>query len=139
MENKLRERVRQYCEYMNIRVSQFEKKAGLSNGYFNQVSKKPSEAKLESIAIAHPTLNIDWLCTGRGEMINVLSPLQETAPSLTQPSETSGALPAQEDALVAELRAQIERLQSKVDNLNQELGEKNALLRLLRQGEIESA
>jgi hypothetical protein len=58
---------------------------------------------------------------------------------LTQPSETSGALPAQEDALVAELRAQIERLQSKVDNLNQELGEKNALLRLLRQGEIESA
>lgn len=58
---------------------------------------------------------------------------------LTQPSETGSALPAQEDALVAELRAQIERLQSKVDNLNQELGEKNALLRLLRQGEIESA
>lgn len=70
MENILRDRVRQYCEYMNIRISQFEKKAGLSNGYFNQVSKKPSNAKLESIAEAHPLLNIDWLCTGRGEMIN---------------------------------------------------------------------
>ena len=70
MENILRDRVRQYCEYMNIRISQFEKKAGLSNGYFNQVSKRPSNAKLESIAEAHPLLNIDWLCTGRGEMIN---------------------------------------------------------------------
>jgi transcriptional regulator with XRE-family HTH domain len=70
MENILRDRVRQYCEYMNIRISQFEKKAGLSNGYFNQVSKKPSNAKLESIAEAHPLLNIDWLCTGRGDMIN---------------------------------------------------------------------
>ncbi len=69
MENKLRERVRQYCEYMSIRISQFEKKAGLSNGYFNQVSKRPSDAKLESIAEAHPLLNIDWLCTGHGEML----------------------------------------------------------------------
>lgn len=44
-----------------------------------------------------------------------------------------------DDALIAELRAQIERLESKVDNLNQELGEKNALLRLLRQGSVETA
>lgn len=44
-----------------------------------------------------------------------------------------------DDALIAELRAQIERLESKVDNLNQELGEKNALLKLLRQGSVETA
>lgn len=69
MENRLRERVREYCDYMNIRISHFEKKAGLSNGYFNQVSKKPSESKLMQIEEAHPLLNIDWLCTGRGEMI----------------------------------------------------------------------
>lgn len=69
MENKLRERVRQYCEYMCIRVSQFEKQARLSNGYFNQVSKRPSNTKLESIANAHPLLNIEWLCTGHGEML----------------------------------------------------------------------
>lgn len=134
MENKLRERVRQYCQHMNIRVAQFEKRAGLSNGYFNQVSKKPSEAKLASIASAHPTLNIDWLCTGRGEMINAINQSQETAPSLTQPSGTREALPAQDDILIAELRAQIERLQSKVDHLNQELGEKNALIKMMRQG-----
>lgn len=136
MENKLRERVRQYCEYMNIRVSQFEKKAGLSNGYFNQVSKKPSDAKLESIAHAHPSLNIDWLCTGRGEMLNVERPKEYSASS--QPNVEGEALPVQEDSLIAELRAQIERLESKVDNLNQELGEKNALIKLMRQGGVES-
>ena len=132
MENKLRNRVRQYCEYMNIRVSQFEKKAGLSNGYFNQVSKKPSEAKLDTIAKAHPNLSIDWLCTGRGEMIKGdEDQLKENAPI--------EAMPITEDALIAELRAQIEKLEAKVDYLNQELGEKNALLRMISQGGEETA
>ena len=43
-----------------------------------------------------------------------------------------------EDILIAELRSQIEMLQTKVDNLNQELGEKNALLKMMRQGGEES-
>ena len=43
-----------------------------------------------------------------------------------------------EGALIAELRAQIEKLEAKVDYLNQELGEKNALLKILRQGTMES-
>ena len=133
MENKLRDRVRQYCEYMNIRVSKFEKDAGLSNGYFNQVSKKPSEAKLDSISKAHPNLNIDWLCTGRGDMVK-----GDIDIPLTQPAPFCDAIPVQDDALIAELRSQIERLESKIDNLNQELGEKNALIKLMRQGSMES-
>ena len=134
MENKLKERVCQYCEYMNIRVSQFEKKAGLSNGYFNQVSKKPSDSKLDAIANAHPNLNIDWLCTGRGVMITETNNFKD----LAQPAPVGDAIPVQDDALVAELRAQIERLESKIDNLNQEIGEKNALIKLMRQGSVES-
>lgn len=58
--------------------------------------------------------------------------------SMLQPSEVSDTLPVQEDGLVSELRAQIERLESKVDNLNQEIGEKNALIRLLRDGVAKS-
>lgn len=46
--------------------------------------------------------------------------------------------PLADDALVVELRSQIEKLQAKVDNLNQELGEKNALIKILRQGSFES-
>ena len=58
--------------------------------------------------------------------------------SMLQPSEVGEVLQMQEDGLVAELRAQIERLESKVDNLNQEIGEKNALIRLLREGVAKS-
>lgn len=58
--------------------------------------------------------------------------------SMLHPSEASDALPVQDEGLVAELRAQIERLESKVDNLNQEIGEKNALIRLLREGSVKS-
>ena len=58
---------------------------------------------------------------------------------LSQPSETQEPLQSQNDVLIAELRAQIEKLESKVDNLNQELGEKNALLRMISQGGEEIA
>lgn len=51
---------------------------------------------------------------------------------LTQPCED--AFQSQDDALITELRAQIERLEAKVDNLNQELGEKNALIKMMSQG-----
>lgn len=57
---------------------------------------------------------------------------------LTQSEIVVTTTPVAEDALIAELRSQIEKLQAKVDNLNQELGEKNALLKMMRQGGEES-
>ena len=47
--------------------------------------------------------------------------------------------PMREDTLIAELRSQIELLQTKVDNLNRELGEKDAFIKLMRKEGIESA
>lgn len=58
---------------------------------------------------------------------------------LTQSTSVGVVMPNAEDALILELRAQIERLEVKIDNLNQELGEKNALLKMMRQGGEESA
>lgn len=57
---------------------------------------------------------------------------------LTQSEVVAIAKPVAEDALVAELRSQIEKLEAKVDNLNQELGEKNALIKLMRKEGVES-
>ena len=52
------------------------------------------------------------------------------------PDETSQS---QYEVLIAELRAQVEKLEGKVDQLNQELGEKNALLKMMRQEGVELA
>lgn len=50
-------------------ISRFEKLAGLSNGYFNQVTKRPSDNSLLKISKAHPDLNLAWLLTGTGSML----------------------------------------------------------------------
>ena len=69
----LKERVSMYCDKKNIAISKFEKLSGLANGYFNKVTKRPSEDKLESISRAFPDLNTGWLLTGEGEMLKISS------------------------------------------------------------------
>ena len=50
-------------------ISRFENLAGLSNGYFNRVTKRPSDNSLLKISKAHPDLNRAWLLTGTGPML----------------------------------------------------------------------
>lgn len=65
----LKDRVLEYCKFKNISISQFEKLAGLSNGYFNHCAKRPSDTGLVKISKAHPDLNLAWLLTGVGSML----------------------------------------------------------------------
>lgn len=138
MATTVKDRLILFIEYKGISKNAFEKACGLSTRYVSNMRQSIQPDKIKKIALAFPELNTGWLLTGEGEMLKgEATPPRESA-SL-QPDEPAEALPSQEDTLIAELRAQIERLESKVDSLNQELGEKNALLRLLRKGEIESA
>ena len=62
----------------------------------------------------------------------------DTSMLVEEPSPAQGQ-PETESPLIAELRAQIERLEAKVDQLNQEIGEKNAFIKMMRQdGEVEA-
>lgn len=65
----IKDRVSEYCKKKNIAISRFESLSGLSNGYFNQVKKRPSLDKIESMVRAFPDLNPDWILTGEGEMM----------------------------------------------------------------------
>jgi len=65
----IKSRVSEYCERKNIALSKFEKLSGLSNGYFNNIKKRPSDEKIENIRRVFPDLNIEWLMTGEGEML----------------------------------------------------------------------
>jgi transcriptional regulator with XRE-family HTH domain len=126
-----KERTLRFITYKGLSVKKFEEMCGLSNGYLNSMKSGYGNSKLLQVLRAFPELNRDWLVYGEGEM------LVETA-TLPRPTEVREDVPITDDTLVVELRSQIEKLQAKVDNLNQELGEKNALIKILRQGSFES-
>ena len=134
-----KDRTLRFVAYKGLSIKKFEEMCGLSNGYLNSMKSGYGNAKLMQVLAAFPELNRDWLVYGEGEMIRDLddNSIKETT-ALTQPTPVCEVIPAQEGSLVAELRAQIERLESKIDNLNQELGEKNALIKMMRKAEMES-
>lgn len=127
-----KDRTLEFITFKGLSVKKFEEMCGLSNGYVNSMRSGYGNSKLAQVMSAFPELNREWLVYGEGSMIkDEVNSHNNSSASLGQTSEV---LPLQDDALIAELRSQIERLESKIDYLNQELGEKNALIKMMRQG-----
>ena len=68
-------------------VSAFEKSIGVANGYVNSISKSIGIDKISLILENYPNLNIEWLLTGRGEMLKT----QHTPEVLTPENEPSSS------------------------------------------------
>lgn len=131
-----KERTLRFIAYKGLSVKKFEEMCGLSNGYVNSMKSGYGSNKLLQVLRAFPELNRDWLVYGEGEML-VESVTIESLPD-TYVEMGESFVSEKNDVLEAELRAQIEKLEAKVDKLNQELGEKSALIRLLREGVAKS-
>lgn len=69
MESPITKRIKEYILYKGIRINQFEQSCGLSNGYINQIKKSIGDEKLKAISLRFPDLNISWILTGIGNMI----------------------------------------------------------------------
>lgn len=65
----VKERILEFVKLSGLTINKFEGMAGLSTGYLRQLRKAPSYEKIESIILAFPQLNKDWLLTGEGDMI----------------------------------------------------------------------
>lgn len=68
----LTDRLLNYFDLKGITIHNFEKVCGLGNGYFGkQYRGKGSVGSdiLEKIADQYPDLNLNWLITGRGMML----------------------------------------------------------------------
>lgn len=72
MENKstLKERLEEFVEYLDLTNQKFEQNAGLPNGFINKSGKYISDKSEQKIINTYPDLNINWLLTGEGEMLN---------------------------------------------------------------------
>ena len=63
-------RIKMFISHIETNVSQFEKSLGLSNGYINSMKIGIGYDKLEQISNMYPDLNMAWLLTGDGPMLN---------------------------------------------------------------------
>lgn len=103
----LTERVKAYCEYKNIAKSVFERVSGLSNGYFKKDTRRISPPKVENIHRLFPDLNIDWLQTGNGEMLNA-NTTNNTAAIMSQHQVIASATTDHLTVVPAEIVEEIE-------------------------------
>lgn len=65
----VKDRIKAFCKAEGIAVSAFEKNIGVSNGYVNAISRSIGIDYLNTIIEKYSMLNIEWLLTGRGEML----------------------------------------------------------------------
>lgn len=66
-------RIYQYIDFKHISINFFSNKVGMSNGYFAKQKKSNGSIGsqvIEKIVSEFPDLNLIWLITGEGEMLN---------------------------------------------------------------------
>lgn len=70
METTVKQRLLDFIYYLRISKAEFCDKIGVSRAYVTSMRKSISSDKLSAISAQYPDLNIEWLLTGKGEMLN---------------------------------------------------------------------
>lgn len=93
----LKERIQVYCQYKGISVSQFERLAGLSNGYFKDGSKMPRPDKISKILSIFPDINRNWLLHEEEPMLKTTDqPISQGGEDVTLPKAETNNLDTME-------------------------------------------
>lgn len=71
----IKERAELFCEHKEISLAAFCRTSNVSNGYFTNLKGEVGYRICKKIAKTYPELNLDWLQTGEGEMLNSATPI----------------------------------------------------------------
>lgn len=66
----MKQRIKEYLKYKGVKIIDFSAKIGVSNAYISSIKRSMQPDKLARIQECYPDLNIVWLVTGRGNMLN---------------------------------------------------------------------
>lgn len=66
----MKERISAFLSHLNIGQVKFAEKIGVSRGYVNNMTNNPTQRIINKMLEAYPDLNINWLLTGEGQMLN---------------------------------------------------------------------
>jgi len=85
----IKDRLQKIADYDNLSIRRFEEKCGLKRGNISNMGEDSSigSDKLSKIIDTYPTLNIKWLLTGSGTMLenDTPPPLEATVQPIHQP------------------------------------------------------
>jgi hypothetical protein B2_07877 len=68
----MKERILQFIDYKRFSKSKFYRETGLSNGILDKKSGLTLDS-IEKIYSKYPEINIEWLLTGKGEMLKTFA------------------------------------------------------------------
>ena len=71
----IKERLLQFIEHKGLSKHKFEVTCGFASRYVSNIKKTISSRSLKVISSTYPELNIHWLETGEGQMLNEVIPI----------------------------------------------------------------
>lgn len=118
----LQDRLKQFITSLDLSVLAFENECGMAQGTVNKMTDRSRQRTLEKIRKHYPQLNMEWLQTGVGEMLNQL-PSVDIDVDLKLGGHSQFAM--RDITNIGDAKAQIIILQERIKSLEKELGEKN--------------
>lgn len=92
----MKERILQFIEYKRLSKNKFYKETGLSNGILDKQGGISSDS-LEKIYYVYPEINLDWLLTGKGEMLKKEGVVQQAHNNISSTITQHQTIHAPED------------------------------------------
>ena len=77
-DSTMKQRMNEFLAYIDMSQGKFEKSVDMSNGWVNKIGDSIREDNLKKISEVYPMLNIAWLKTGIGTMLNDNGESEET-------------------------------------------------------------
>lgn len=115
----INDRTKLFVKSQEITMKAFEQSINASNGYINNITRSISLEKIDLIVEKYPLLNIEWLLTGKGDMLKSLMDINEpesqylNGDSTTRASITAKAL-VKIDASVTHLLNEVSEIKEQL-------------------------
>ncbi len=84
MKESIKERLLKFIESRSLSVRRFEIECGFPNAYVSNMKRTMTPQRIDALSKRFPELNIVWLMTGNGEMLNTCSASHKAQPA-TEP------------------------------------------------------
>lgn len=125
----VKQRIQQFAETTNLEDKYFELRVGMSSGSLRKESN-PTTPMLEKIKASYPRLDMNWVITGRGDMLLTEKARIDDAPAT---SDTISSEVAEEQAAYANRPAGVVQVHASVLlSLNEQLKRKDEQIAFLQ-------